>query len=198
MRLNLSCGVVTCGLIGVLVVAATAMSSAQGEFPFTRERGRAAVEYRNNEIQIVAAYYYSQQNHDSRWLMIEAAVSASQLTTIPRTAFSIRTPEGREILLASQQRFGQDVERVRLLLQNAEVTTHPVTSYFTERYWTDRMRFFRLPFDGVVHDDFVVDDHRVVAGPLFFESPTGAWEDGTYSLILRHERGQAELPIVLD
>ena len=198
MRLNLSYGVVTCGLIGILAAAATAVPSAQGEFPFTRERGRAAVEYRNNDIQIVAAYYYSQRNHDSRWLMIETAVSATQLTTIPRTAFAIRTPEGRDIPLATQRRFGQDVERVRLLLQNAEVTTHPVTSYFTERTWTDGMQFFRLPFGSVVHDDFVVDDHRIVTGALFFESPTGAWEDGTYSLIVRHERGEAELPIVLD
>jgi hypothetical protein len=44
----------------------------------------------------------------------------------------------------------------------------------------------------------VVDVHRVVVGELFFESPTGLWEDGTYSLIVRHEQGQAELPIELE
>jgi hypothetical protein len=60
------------------------------------------------------------------------------------------------------------------------------------------MNLFTLPFGPVVHDDFVVDAHRVAVGPLFFESPTGAWEDGTYALIVRHEKGTAQLPIHLE
>lgn len=198
MRLNRSYGFAVCGLIGIGVIAATAVAAAQGEFPFTRERGRAAVEYRNNDIQVVAAYYYSQREHDSRWLLIQTAVSTARLRTIPRSAFALRTPAGREIPLASQERFGQDIGRVRLLLQNASTTRHNVISYFNQRDRTDGMRFFTLPFGPVVHDDFVVDRHRVAVSDLFFESPTGAWADGTYSLIVRHEEGQAELPIVLE
>ena len=60
------------------------------------------------------------------------------------------------------------------------------------------MRLFTLPFGPVVHDSFVVDRDRVAVGPLFFESPTGAWEDGTYALIVRHGEGTAELPIRLE
>ena len=198
MRVNHSYGFVACGMIGIAVMAATAAAAAQGEFPFTRERGRAAVEYRNNDIQVVAAYYYSQREHDSRWLLIQTAVSTARLTTIPRSAFALRTPAGREIPLATQERFGEDVGRVRLLLQNASTTRHNVTSYFNQRDRIDSMRFFTLPFGPVVHDDFVIDAHRVATSDLFFESPTGAWADGTYSLIVRHEHGQAELPIVLD
>ena len=198
MRLNRPYGFVVCGLMGIGVIAATGIAAAQGEFPFTRERGRAAVEYRNNDIQVVAAYYYSQREHDSRWVLIQTAVSTARLTTIPRSAFALRTPAGREIPLASQERFGEDVGRVRLLLQNASTTRHNVTSYFNQRDRIDSMRFFTLPFGPVVHDDFVVDAHRVAISDLFFESPTGAWADGTYSLIVRHEDGQAELPIVLE
>jgi hypothetical protein len=183
---------------GIIAAVVAVTSAAQNEFPFTRERGRAAVEYRNDDIHVVAAYYYSQQKHESRWLLIEAAVSTSRLTTIHRDGIVLRTPAGREIRLASQTRFAEDVERVRPLLQNAATTRHHVTSYFSQRDRTDRMRFFALPFMGIVHDDFVVDVHRVVVGDLFFESPTGLWEDGVYSLILRHERGQAELPIELE
>lgn len=185
-------------LSAAIATVAAAAPAAQNEFAFTRERGRAAVEYRNNDIHVVAAYYYSQLNHDSRWLMIEAAVSTTRLMTIPRSAIALRTPAGREIPLASQARFGEDVERVRLLLQNAATTRHNLASYFNQRDRTDDMRFFTLPFRGIVHDDFVVDVHRVVVGELFFESPTGLWEDGPYSLIVRHEQGQAELPIELE
>jgi hypothetical protein len=186
-------------LAAVAVLAATvaAAATAQNEFPFTRTLGRAAVEFRNDDLHVVAAYYYSQRNHDSRWLLIQAAVSASRASTIGREEIALRTPAGREIPLASQTRFGEDIGRVRLLLQNAAPSRHNVVSYFTQRDRVDGMRLFRLPFGGVVHDDFVVDAHRVATGDLFFESPTGAWEDGTYSLVIRHRDRQAELPIVL-
>jgi hypothetical protein len=49
-----------------------------------------------------------------------------------------------------------------------------------------------------VPSEFVVDHNEVAAGPLFFESPTGAWEDGTYALVIRHQDGTAELPIRLE
>jgi len=185
-------------LAGALACLAAGGAAAQAEFPFTRGLGRAAVQYRNDDMHVVAAYYYSQQNHDSRWLLIQAAVSTTRLTTIRRDAFMLRTPAGREIPLASQTRVGEDVQRIRLLLQNAATQRHNVTSYFNQRDRTTSMRFFTLPFGGVVHDEFVVDSHQVAVGDLFFEAPTGRWEDGTYALVVRHEDGQAEVPIELE
>jgi hypothetical protein len=182
----------------LLATAVTVTAAAQNEFSFTRKLGQAAVEYRNEDVHVVAAYYHSQRNHDSRWLLIEAAVSTTRLGTIDRDGITLRTPDGREIPLASQTRVGEDIGRVRLLLQNASTTRHNVASYFNQRDHVDAMQFFTLPFGHVVHDDFVVDVHRVVVGDLLFESPTGRWEDGTYSLVVRHEHGQAELPIELE
>ena len=60
------------------------------------------------------------------------------------------------------------------------------------------MQMFRLPFGPVVHNEFIVDRDRIAVGPLFFESPTGAWEKGTYALVVRHKDGTAELPITLE
>jgi hypothetical protein len=172
---------------------------AQEEFSSAnRQRGRAAVEFRDSDIQIVAAYYYSQRNHDSRWLLIESGVSANDSITIARSAIALRTPQGREIPLATQRRVGEDVKRIEQLLQNAGVLSHNVASYFTQRDRIESMRLFTLPFGGVVHDDFVTDRHHVAVGPLFFESPTGAWERGTYALMVRHSKGTAQLPIHLE
>jgi hypothetical protein len=191
----------------VLVAAACSAMVALGALPLgaqeefssaNRQRGRAAVEYNDADIHIVAAYYYSQRNHDSRWLMIETGVSTSDVGTIDRGAITLRTPQGREIPLATQRRVGEDVVRIAQLLQNATVVSHNVASYFTQRDRIESMNLFTLPFGPVVHDDFVVDAHRVAVGPLFFEAPTGAWEDGTYALIVRHEKGTAQLPIRLE
>lgn len=193
--------------LGVFVVVAAlasgaatlaAQESPQEFSSASREVGRAAVEYRDGDIRVVAAYYYSQRTHDSRWLLIETAVSTEELATIHRRDILLRTPQGREIPLATQRRVGEDVKRIEQLLQNARVVSHNVAGYFPQRGYAESMRLFTLPFGPVVHDDFVVDRHRVVVGPLFFESPTGAWDDGTYALVIRHPDGAAELPIRLE
>jgi hypothetical protein len=172
---------------------------AQQEFSSAnRDRGRAAVEYRDQDVQIVAAYYYSQHNHDSRWIVIDAALSTTDRNVLPRQAFSLRTPAGRVIPLATQERVGEDTVNVERLLRHSSVEGHDVRTYFTQRDRTYGMKFFTFPFGGVVHNDFVVDRNEVAAGPLFFESPTGAWEKGTYALVVRHAKGVAELPIRLE
>ena len=184
--------------VALLLTLAPAVS-AQREFSSAnRERGRAAVEYTNKDIHIVAAYYYSQRNHDSRWITIDVALSTTKRTTFSREAIALRTPAGREIPLATQTRVGEATVTVQTLLRNASVESHDVVSYFSQRQHTYPMRLFTFPFNGVVMSEFIVDRNEVANGPLFFESPTGAWEDGTYALIIRHQDGAAELPIRLE
>ena len=196
---SLCCGAAMA--LAVPRVTAQQPSSATQKQEFSsanKKLGRAAVQYRDKTIQMVAAYYYSQLNHDSRWLLIEAGLSTEDETKIAREAIALRTPQGREIPLASQRRVGEDVNRIEQLLQNASVVSHPVTSYFNQRDRTESMKLFTLPFGPVVHNDFLTDRHHVAVGPLFFESPTGAWEKGTYALVVRHGNGTAELPIQLE
>ena len=180
-------------------LAVTSITAQQKEFSSAnRKIGNAAVEYRDKAIHVVAAYYHSQRNHDSRWLLIESALSTTEDSIIKRENIVLRTPQGREIPLATQRRIGEDIKSVERLLQNAKVQTHPVTSYFRQRDFTEDMKLFRLPFGPVVHDEFVSDRDHVATGPLFFEAPTGAWEKGTYALVVRHSKGVAEMPIVLE
>ena len=171
--------------------------TAQESLPYNK-LGRAAVEYRDKAIHVVAAYYYSQRNHDYRWLYIQSGVTTRDDNVIHRDAIVLRTPQGREIPLATQRRVGEDINRVENLLQNASVVSHDVRSYFTQQRWSEEMQLFRLPFGNVVSNSFIADRDRVALGPLFFESPTGAWEDGRYTLVVRHEKGAAELPITLE
>jgi hypothetical protein len=184
---------------GTALSVASPATAQQKEFSSAnRKIGNAAVEYRDKTIHVVAAYYHSQRNHDSRWLLIESALSTTEDSVIKRENIVLRTPQGREIPLATQRRVGEDVKRVEQLLQNAKVQTHPVASYFNQRDRIEDMKMFRLPFGPVVHDEFVSDRDHVAVGPLFFEAPTGAWEKGTYALIVRHPKGVAEMPIVLE
>jgi hypothetical protein len=180
-------------------LAVAAVSDAQDErFPTTKSLGRAAVEYRDDTIHLVAAYYYSQRSHDSLWLLIEAAVSTEERMSMSRAAFRLIGPDGEEIVLAEQTQFARDSDRTRPLLQNARTTRHAVASYIRRRNFTEALRFFTVPFGPVVQDEFVVDKNRVVYGDLFFTAPTGLWEDGTYSLIVEQNGVRAAVPIILE
>lgn len=181
-----------------VLALAGANLAAQQEFRSIKKLGQAAVQFKDKDTQVVAAYYYSQRNHDSRWLYIQAALSTTKETIIHRNEIILRTPQGREIPLATQTRIGEDVKRVEQLLQNATVQSHNVASYFPQQDRVEDMQMFRLPFGPVVHNEFIVDRDRIAVGPLFFESPTGAWEKGTYALVVRHKNGTAELPINLE
>ena len=183
----------------IVTFALLAVAAAQEDefYPHTRERGRAAVEYDDDEIHIVAAYYYSQRQHDSPWLLIEAAVSAERVMDIHRDEIRLVMPDGLELPLATQRRFARDIRQTRLLLQNASVTRHGIGGYF-KRDQGSLMRFFALPFQGIVHDFFVVDTWQMAWGDLFFVSPTGVWDPGTYSLVIEHEDVRAALPIRLE
>jgi hypothetical protein len=166
-------------------------------FGRTKRLGRAAVEYRDPEIHVVAAYYYSQRNHNTRWLLIQSAMSTTRNLVIDRENITLVTPSGeRVITLASQQRFASDVARVHPVVQSAYIHRHDVLSYFNEKTRIESMRLFALN-SGAVLTNFVTDKDHVITGDLFFESPTGLWDSGTYSLIIEREGARAVLPIVL-
>ena len=190
-------------LATVLIVAASllgnvAQAAAQedGFFANTKKQGRAAVEYRDAEIHVVAAYYYSQNNHDSRWLLIQVAMSTTRNLTFDRKDITIVAPGGRTVELSSQEQFAADVNRVKTLVQNASVLRHNTLSYFNERNRAERMRLFALN-SGPVLTNFVTDEHHVAVGDFYFASPTGRWDDGVYSLVIEKDGARAVLPIEL-
>ena len=180
------------------VALATPHLTAQEVSSSVKKRGKAVVEYRDKAIQVVAAYNYSQRNHDSRWLYIQTGLTTRDENIIRREAIALRTPQGQIVPLATQRQVGDDTKRVEQVLQNARTVSHDIVSYFTQASRTEDMQLFRLPFGKVVHDEFIVDRDRLAVGPLFFESPQGLWADGTYTLVIRHEQGVAELPITLE
>ena len=83
------------------------------------------------------------------------------------------------------------------MLQNASVSRHGIGGYFKGGEGT-ALKFFALPFEGTARTSVDVDQWRIGWGDLFFVSPTGLWDSGTYSLVVRHEDLQVALSIRLD
>lgn len=174
------------------VALASGILSAQGR---VKQHGRAIVEYRSPDVHAVAAYEYSQRNHAGAWLLIEFAVQASHRIAIHRDEFSLIRPNEEVVRLATQEQFLEDHQELTQLQQNAKIWRRPLNSYFrTPPLGT--IRFFTAP-GAVVHDSAATNLDEVASGDLFFKSPTGRWEAGTYRLVLNHERAKAELPLTL-
>ena len=160
------------------------------------------IEYEDDAIQVVAAYNYSQRNHESRWLLIEIGVATQDPMRIRNGDITLVTPDDRVIHVASQRVFSQDFQRTRLIRRNASPTRHldgRIGNYFRGRPGQRFQWFVVTAFEGTVTEFFDVDFRRTAWGDLYFASPTGAWDEGTYSLVVEgRDETRAVLPIDLD
>jgi len=188
---------VAAAVMAVTAFGAAALAQEDDYFANTKRLGRAAVEYRDPDIHAVAAYYYSQYNHDTRWLLVQAALTTSSNLVIHRDDIRLVTPSGREIALPTQARVLRGVGQIRPVVLGASASRHDVLSYFNERDRPEPLRLFSLSSDAV-DTNFVSIRHHVTYGDLFFESPTGLWEDGTHSLVIERDGVRAVLPIELE
>ena len=194
-----------CLVLSMLAVLAAAPLRAQTTrelFPNTKELGDAVVEYEDDAIKVVAAYRYSQQSHDSRWLLIEIGVATQDHMRIERDDITLVTPDDHIIHVASQRAFAQDRNRARLVQQEARALGYigaRVWVYFPVRRAKRFQWFVVTPLEGTVTETFDVDFHRTAFGDLYFASPTGTWVEGTYSLVVQGaDETRAVLPIDLD
>jgi hypothetical protein len=190
-------------LIAAVLVSSAALSAAQrpaddDAFPRTKSYGRATVQYRDEMVQAVAIYDYSQRNHNQAWLLVQFGVALYQRAVVRRDSFQIVMPGGRAVPLATQEQFLDDGARIRQLRQNARIFHRQLLTYFPKSATGDIMRWVALPGDGIVRESLIPSEHGVAIGDLYFKSPTLRWEKGTHRLVFEHEKGHAELPIRLD
>lgn len=172
-------------------------------FPRTKAYGRATVLYEDSQVRAVAIYEYSQRNHDQAWLLVQFGVALSERSTVHRESFSIITPEGRSVLLATQQQFLKDSAKIQAFRQNASIFRRELGSYFPKSGGGngpgDVMRWVALPGEGTVREPMVLPaEHALGVGDLYFKSPTLRWDNGIHRLIFNHDKGHAELPIRLE
>jgi hypothetical protein len=191
-------------IVPVILLAAVTLSAAQrpaddNAFPRTKSNGRATVEYKDEKVQAVAIYDYSQRNHDTAWILVQIGVALSQRGEVRRDSFSVTMAGGRSVPLATQEQFLADSQVITKLRQNAKIFQRDVLNYFPKSADGEFIRWFALPGEGTVRNPAIVpSEHGVVIGDLYFKSPTLRWEAGTHRLVFDNTKGHAELPIRLE
>ena len=191
-------------IVPVILLVGVAVSAAQrpaddNAFPHTKPNGRATVEYKDEKVQAVAIYDYSQRNHDTAWILVQVGVALAERGAVKRESFSMVMPGGRTVPLATQEQFLADSPVITKLRQNARIFMREVIGYFPKSADGEYIRWFALPGEGTVRDPAIVpSEHGVVIGDLYFRSPTLRWEAGTHRLVFNNDKGHAELPIRLE
>jgi hypothetical protein len=183
-----------------ILLAALLSTGAQlaQSFPHTHKNGRATVVYKHEGLTFVANYDYSQRHHDQAWLLIDVALGSNTRFVLHRDNFSLVTPGGQTVRLASQMGGENDPNGINTLIQNAKIHRQDIDGYFPQRNRHEQIAFFSLPFSRTISNESIVDNDRVTSGPLLFRSLDGKWPEGTYRLALDNEKAQAALPISLE
>jgi hypothetical protein len=191
--------VITAFIVGL--VASAVVTDAQKKewsFPRTKSYGRATTEY-NGVLHVVINYDYSQRKHGSKWLLVDIGMSAGKRFVLHKNDLKLLTPNGRELPVAPQQALNDDTAGITSVLQNASIWRRPLEHYFNQRGMIERFRFqVAPPGAGTVTDEVVVDNDWVALGAVFFRTPDGTWDAGTYRLEINTTVDKAALPIKLE
>jgi K+ transporter len=168
----------------------------QSGFPHTKRHGKAIVEYRDDDLDVVLSYEYSQKNHDTPWLLIDFGMRAEHQFVIEREHIRLVSETGEWFPVASERHFVEDAARITHLRQNATIWRRDLTSYLGHVPRTP-MKFFALPGEGVIITGALVDREHNTLGELYFEHPGGSWLEGDYALLIEHPNARLKLPLEL-
>src|SRR5213595_1434424 len=114
------------------MIALAAAGSLAVSTPNVKKLGNAIVQYRDADMQSVAAYEYSHRFHDEGWLMIDVAVRTKERLSFRIGDFTLVTPGGTTIPLATEQSFIEHPQQIQRIAQNARVWKRDLTSYFVD------------------------------------------------------------------
>ena len=161
---------------------------------------RNVVEYESDRLHIVAAHHYAWGDHDAKWLLIDVGIQvlSGGPVTIARRDFSIVRPDGVQMPLTSQRDYRRArAELLPLKLQLHTLAADPVRGYFPGGNCRDHS--FRFFVDSGIRQSVVYANRTgpCVRGDLFFEAPDGAWDRGTYTLVIDGDTG-VRLPIEIE
>jgi hypothetical protein len=181
--------------LGVGLLFSAAASAHETVSPEVRQVGATAVVYKGPQVEVALSYRYVKNNLKGDWLFLDTEMTASTAPLeIPRAAFSLRTPSGDVVQLASQSALALQYAKVNADLHRDNATHEPLGYLLPQR--ARRLRLFVEPGRGVVFDSTWLDQWHNNYGRLFFEVP-GGLQRGDYALLIHLKEGDVSIPFTL-
>ena len=170
----------------------------------------------DSDWAVAASYTYSQKHHDGAWIQIDVGMTSTRRRTVyPHRTFHLLTPEGERIDLPDQRAFRRGLESIRAMY--ARAATMQITPWLAFAVCRDQAfagwpewaitvgydssggcRTWRLWGNSDVDWTETTGPGNYGGASLFFESPSGTWAEGRYTLMVKGPGGaEVGLPIIL-
>jgi hypothetical protein len=160
-----------------------------------RQVGSTATVYQGPQVQVAVSYKFPKLNLGGTWLMLDTTMAATKAPVeIPRSAISLRTPDGDVVPLASPSQYFEAYPRLAWSIIKDDATREPLGLAIERRLRP--LRYFPARGAGLAFDAEWLDYWHNSYGRLFFELPGGV-QAGHYQLLLDLPESKAVIPFTL-
>ena len=150
----------------------------------------------NNEGYAVLGYRMVQNEIGNQWVLLEVGVTLREGVkdfTMTRDAFSLKTPDGKTIPLATQQEYMKAPD-LRGLNQRAKVVRDSINYFPPGANRPCAIKFFTdVTSPGLAYDHVDLGDQRDCLGRLYFHQPEGI-QVGQYFLNVKFATSTLQVP----
>lgn len=161
-------------------------------------RGEYVRQVSNDEATIVVGYRTANQSVGKEWMLLEVAftVFRGHNQTVTREQFTLETPDGTVIPMATQAEAQAETATLKALNRRADVQREPINYLPKQAQVATPMAFFADPSEpGVLpFDQFGASPEQGRVGRLFFKVPGGI-EYGRYFLNVELEESELSVPV---
>lgn len=165
--------------------------------PGTAQIGRTQVKSVGADLEGVVSYKFATANLGDEWLIISLAVGGlrGEAIEIRQEAISVRTPDGRVIVLPTQEEFIKAYPELQSTLRRAAVASEPLEATRGGRRPCE-LTFQRIPGTGTTRKSVWVTQRDLCVGQLTFPVRGGV-QPGRWKLAIELEESVFEIPFQL-
>ncbi len=186
------------GLVATPPVAAQDEAQSKMKLSFPGEYVRKV---ESDQAIAVLGYRTANESLGDEWMLLEIAMTTQPglEMTLTREGFSLKTPDGSIVPLASQQDFNEASGTLRALDRRANVQRESLAYLPPRADIPCRIGFFSdlaNPQRGMTWDEFSMNSQSFCAGRLYFHVPGGI-QYGRYFVEIDLPEGEIALPMTI-
>ena len=151
----------------------------------------------NNEGYVILGYRMANESAGEEWMMLDAGLTIRKGTPhyqITREAFTVKTPDGKTIPLATQKEYAE-AGYLKALNGRAKMMRDSISYFPLDANRACAARFFGdlgSP-NSMSYDQVELSPDRACVGRLFFKIPGGI-QHGQHWLVVKFAGSQVEVP----
>jgi hypothetical protein len=150
----------------------------------------------NNEGYVILGYRMANESAGEEWMMLDAGLTIRKGTPhyqITRESFTVKTPDGKNIPLATQKEYAE-AGYLKALNGRAKMMRDSI-SYFPWTPTAPAPPLLRGPgsANSMSYDQVELSPDRACVGRLFFKIPGGI-QHGQHWLVVKFAGSQVEVP----